>query len=281
VKLKNLLKVLFYLLFFTTYLFGGVKIDNGKAYLVEFDKVENCKIKYGSKTIYPIPHPINKNKLIAFLPVEYKTKLKKKFYHIYSNDKKVLEGSLKITKGNYKKEILKVSKKYVKPKKKNNKRIEKEYLEAMKLYSTTTKQNFLIKKFAMPINSKITSKYGNARIFNGNLKSYHSGTDFRAKVGTKIKSINDGKVVLVKNRYYAGGSIIVDHGFGIYSCYYHLSKFNVKVGDVVQKGDVIALSGKSGRITGPHLHLTIKIYGTTVAPLNFITKYNNLFENIK
>jgi len=68
----------------------------------------------------------------------------------------------------------------------------------------------------MPLETPVTSNFGNARIYNGELKSYHSGTDFRAPVGTPIKAVNDGVVVISKDRYYAGGSIVIDHGEGIY-----------------------------------------------------------------
>jgi len=126
----------------------------------------------------------------------------------------------------------------------------------------------------MPMNSKITSEFGNARVFNGSLKSYHSGTDFRAKVGTPIKSVNDGKVVLVKDRFYSGGSVIVDHGEGVYTCYYHMSKFDVKKGDMVKKGQQLGLSGVSGRVTGPHLHFSARVSGVQVDPLQFINLVN-------
>jgi murein DD-endopeptidase MepM/ murein hydrolase activator NlpD len=126
----------------------------------------------------------------------------------------------------------------------------------------------------MPMDSKITSDFGNARVFNGSLKSYHSGTDFRAKVGTPVKSVNDGVVVLAKDRFYAGGSVIVDHGEGVYSCYYHMSKYEVKEGDFVKKGQLLGLSGVSGRVTGPHLHFSMRVSGVQVDPLQFINLVN-------
>jgi murein DD-endopeptidase MepM/ murein hydrolase activator NlpD len=127
----------------------------------------------------------------------------------------------------------------------------------------------------MPMKSKITSDFGNARIYNGKTKSYHSGTDFRAKIGTPIIASNDGKIVLAKRRFYAGGSIIIDHGHGIYSCYYHMSRFDVKEGEMVKKNQVIGLSGDTGRVTGPHLHFSIRVGGLQVDPLQFIELVNN------
>lgn len=252
-------------------------IDNGKAFFYTFDKIKNPLIKMDNKDLQIFPHPTQKNKLFTIIPINYKTKDKIKNIAIFSDFNLYETLTLDITKGKYKKEQLKVSKKHVNPSKKVQKRIQKEYDEAIKIYNTISDDNYIKSKFELPMDSKITSAFGNARVFNGQLKSYHSGADFRAKVGTAVKAINDGIVVLVKDRYYAGGSVIVDHGMGIYSCYFHLSSYKVKVGEKIKKGQVLALSGATGRITGPHLHLSLKVNGTTVAPLDFIDKYNSLW----
>lgn len=181
---------------------------------------------------------------------------------------------LKVVDGSYDKETLSVDSSKVKLSKEDKKRTSKEYAEAIKIYNTTTKKSYIDSKYIMPIDSKITSTFGRARVFNGSLKSYHSGTDFRAKVGTPIKCVNDGKVVLASDRFYAGGSIIVDHGHGIYTCYYHMSEFSVEEGQKVQKGQVLGLSGKSGRVTGPHLHFSARVSGVQVDPLQFIKLIN-------
>jgi murein DD-endopeptidase MepM/ murein hydrolase activator NlpD len=166
----------------------------------------------------------------------------------------------------------------VKPPKSVQKRIRKEFAQAKRIYTRTTPISYIAKPFVLPLRSLITSHFGTARIFNGLLKSYHSGVDFKAKVGTPVRAINDGMVVLAKKRYYAGGSVIIDHGRGIYSCYYHLSRFKVKPGEFVRRGEIIGLSGKSGRVTGPHLHLTIKIKNVTVDPIQFIKAFNHAFR---
>ena len=93
-------------------------------------------------------------------------------------------------------------------------------------------------------------------------------------MGTPIKVSNDGVVKLAKNRFFAGGSIIIDHGEGIFSVYYHLSKFLVKKGQKVKRGQIIALSGKSGRVTGPHLHFGIVLQNSSVEPLKFVSLMN-------
>lgn len=101
--------------------------------------------------------------------------------------------------------------------------------------------------------------------------------DYRAAIGTPVVVSNDGVVVLAKGRYYAGGSIIVDHGGEIYSTYFHLKDIKVKVGDRVKRGKIIASSGASGRVTGPHLHFGIVVLGSAIDPLDFIEKINSIF----
>ena len=130
----------------------------------------------------------------------------------------------------------------------------------------------------LPMESVVTSHYGNARVFNSELRSYHAGTDFRASIGTPIKAINDGKVVLAKERFMSGNSVIIDHGEGIYSAYFHCSTLKVSLGEYVKKGHIIALSGDTGRVSGAHLHFTIMVQGVSLDALHFISTINALFK---
>lgn len=184
----------------------------------------------------------------------------------------------KIVEGEYKKEKITVEGSKVTPPKEVLKRIEEEREEANKIYATANVGLKFNSKFILPMSSAITSPFGTARVFNGALKSYHGGTDFRAAVGTSVIAANDGVVVIAKDRYYAGGSVVIDHGEGIYTQYYHLSALNVKVGQSVKKGDIIALSGASGRVSGPHLHFGVIVGGVQVNPLNFIKKINEILN---
>ena len=184
----------------------------------------------------------------------------------------------KIVEGEYKKEKITVEGSKVTPPKEVLKRIEEEREEANKIYATANVGLKFSSKFILPMSSAVTSPFGTARVFNGTLKSYHGGTDFRAAVGTSVIAANDGVVVIAKDRYYAGGSVVIDHGEGIYTQYYHLSALNVKVGQSVKKGDIIALSGASGRVSGPHLHFGVIVGGVQVNPLNFVKKINEILN---
>jgi Peptidase family M23 len=107
-----------------------------------------------------------------------------------------------------------------------------------------------------------SDSFGNQRIFNGKLASVHRGLDYRAKPHTPVAAINSGRVVLARPLYYEGGCVVIDHGLGLMSIYMHLSKIEVAVGRRVRRGQIIALSGATGRATGPHLHLGIRWEGS-------------------
>ena len=196
-----------------------------------------------------------------------------------NKDKKKRILIFRVKDGKYKKEKIKVQSSKVNLKKEDKKRTSKEYAEAMKIYRTSTEKSHISKEFIVPMESKITSDFGKARIYNDTLKGYHSGTDFRAKIGTPIIASNDGVVVLAKDRFYSGNSVIIDHGQGIYSCYYHMSKFDVKKGSKIKRGESLGLSGDTGRVTGPHLHFSFRVGGEQVDPLQLIELINkNLLQ---
>jgi hypothetical protein len=124
--------------------------------------------------------------------------------------------------------------------------------------------------WARPVQGGIVSPFGRRTIINDLERSPHSGVDLKATEGTPIKAANKGQVVLVEDHFFGGLSIVIDHGGGIHSMYFHLSHASVKVGEVVEKGDLIGLSGSSGRATGPHLHFGIRLNGERVNPLGLV-----------
>jgi murein DD-endopeptidase MepM/ murein hydrolase activator NlpD len=275
---------------FVTLSFGfGINVVNknavnGSTVLIEFDKSQSFSyqnVEFSKKKYKIFDNPLDDKKAYVLIPVSYYEKAAQKELKInykVSDSQANTFFMLDIKNGDYKKEQITVSSSKVNPKNKDViKRTQKEYAEAMKIYGSITDKNYLSSKFIMPLESKITSEFGKARIYNGSLNGYHSGTDFRAKTPTPIKCVNDGVVVLAQDRFYAGNSVIVDHGRGIYTCYYHLSKFDVKKGDEVKKGQILGLSGSTGRVTGPHLHFAVRVGTTVVDPMHFISLMN---ENI-
>lgn len=271
-----------FLVLFCVALADELVITKGEALILELDKKNLQKITLSasnlkqSKVIRAFAHPSKDDKCVALIGISYKNPPQNANLQIsYKN--KSLKYDIIVNEGTYKKEQLKVASSKIKPPKEVQERIAKELKEANAIYATYTNEALFNGAFVLPMSSKITSEFGNARVFNDTLASYHSGTDFRAAVGTKVYAANDGVVRLSKDRYYAGGSLIIDHGYGIFTQYYHLSKLLVKNGDKVKKGQLIALSGDSGRVTGAHLHFGIFANGTQVNPLDFIEKFNTFF----
>ncbi|MBT0822077.1 M23 family metallopeptidase [Campylobacter lari] len=266
-------RILFFLCFLIFTLEAReIELVKGQVVFLEFDKNNFLQVSSNSKKL---PFFEYKNKIVVSIAMPYKNPKDRKLIAEFKDNSKE-EINIKFSEGNYKKEFLKVSASKVNPPKETLDCISKEYQEAIKVYNTYTNTALFEGNFTYPLESKITSDFGKARLFNDTLKSYHSGTDFRAASGTKIYASNDGIVRIASNRYYAGNSVVIDHGYGIYSQYYHLSKLNVKVGQKVKKGELVGLSGASGRVTGPHLHFGILVNGVQVDPLDFIAKFNAL-----
>ena len=126
-----------------------------------------------------------------------------------------------------------------------------------------------VKPFLRPA-GKVTSIFGEWRTFNDGHKSQHLGFDVTGREGAKIAAINAGTVVLVRDGFLTGNSVVIAHGGGIASAYYHLSKALVAEGDVVARGATIGLVGSTGRATGPHLHLSVRVPGGFVDPATFL-----------
>jgi murein DD-endopeptidase MepM/ murein hydrolase activator NlpD len=125
--------------------------------------------------------------------------------------------------------------------------------------------------FIDPLPGKeLGTPFGVRRIINKIPKSSHSGVDVSADEGDPVLAPNDGVIVLIDEQFFSGNSVFIDHGQGIYSMFFHLSKVEVKPGQAVMKGDVIARVGATGRATGPHLHWGIRMQGAKVDPLQLI-----------
>ena len=148
--------------------------------------------------------------------------------------------------------------------------------------NTRDREKLFSKPFIRPLKSKITARYGNRRTFNNTTQSYHSGTDFRARTPTPIPSANDGQVVYAGFLLFNGGTVIVDHGMGILTMYCHFSKVSVDKGDMVKQGEVLGLSGNTGRSNAPHLHWGVKVSGNWVDGLHFLDEqFNALVSDYK
>lgn len=135
-------------------------------------------------------------------------------------------------------------------------------------------ENFL-NGFVQPVKGIITGVFGSQRVLNGKPKSPHRGLDIANNEGTPVVSTNDGVVILAEpDLYYTGGTIVVDHGYGVKSIYAHLASVDVTLNSKIKKNEVIGTVGSTGRSTGPHLHWGIMVFDTYVDPELLLKKYN-------
>jgi len=149
-------------------------------------------------------------------------------------------------------------------------RVEREQAEVVALLDKITEEKLWESGFLVPTEGKIAGTFGLKRIMNGQPRSPHSGEDIAAPLGAEVHASNTGKVILADDLFFSGKSIILDHGWGIYTMYFHLSEIGVHPGGIVRKGQLIGRVGASGRVTGPHLHWGLRLAGARVNPFSVI-----------
>ena len=149
-------------------------------------------------------------------------------------------------------------------------RIAREAAELNELWSHSQTTRLWTGAFVRPVPDAANSAFGTRSILNGEPRSPHSGADFISPAGTPIKAPNAGRVVLAGDRYFTGNTVMIDHGLTLFSLFAHLSEADVRVGDTVAAGDVIGKVGATGRVTGPHLHWSVRLNGARIDPLSLL-----------
>jgi murein DD-endopeptidase MepM/ murein hydrolase activator NlpD len=150
------------------------------------------------------------------------------------------------------------------------KRVQREQDEIVRSMAPTTPEKLWEGPFVFPVEGKPTRNFGMRRMMNGEPRSPHTGEDFTAPAGTPVWASNAGRVVLLGDYFFSGKSVILNHGQGCYTMYFHLNDTAVKPGDRVRKGDRIGSVGSTGRASGPHLHWGARINGARVDPLSLV-----------
>lgn len=173
---------------------------------------------------------------------------------------------------------LTVAPRYVEPPPEVSERIARESRQQSAIFATATEERLWRGSWGYPVPGRATSAFGSRSVFNGQPRNPHSGADFRAAEGTPVTAPNIGTVVLTGDTYFSGGSIILDHGWGLYSYFAHLSEILVEEGDLVEPGQVVGHAGSTGRVTGPHLHWTLRLNGARVDPVSLIEILEELEE---
>ena len=152
-------------------------------------------------------------------------------------------------------------------------REENNKIAALRTYRTPERYGSL--RFELPVEASITSYFGSRRSYGGPFSSYHGGNDFRAEVGAPVIAPAGGVVVLAEPLVVRGNAVIIDHGWGVMTGYWHLSRIDVAAGDAVIQGEVIAAVGNTGLSTGPHLHWELWVNGVSVDALPWLDDFGH------
>ncbi len=180
-----------------------------------------------------------------------------------------LERRVKVVKKEYPIQRLTLPKDMVELSAENEARVERERLAMAAIWPNEGPRAWN-GNFLNPLDGEIVTQFGVRRIINKIPKSSHSGMDVSGDEGDPVRAPGSGVAVLTDEQFYSGKSVVLDHGEGIYTMFFHLSRVMVASGQEVKKGDVIGLVGSTGRSTGPHLHWGVRIQGARVNPQELI-----------
>ena len=179
--------------------------------------------------------------------------------------------AVRVRKGGYPSEVLAVAPAFVRPDSISTARIRAELARSREVSRRSQERPPIWQgPFQVPRPGRITSPFGTARVYNGELQGRHLGTDFAGAVGAPVRAAGRGVVAMVADFYLAGRAIYVDHGGGVVTAYFHLSRADVSEGDTVVAGQRIGAVGRSGRVTGPHLHWVARYGAISVDPMSLL-----------
>jgi hypothetical protein len=184
----------------------------------------------------------------------------------------VLRTSVQIRAHTFPREELTVASRFVRPSPAEQARAAAEAARLKRLWASASPERLWRGQFQRPAPGPLGAAFGLRRIFNGEPRSPHNGIDIRAPRGTLVVAANRGRVALRDDLFFSGNTIVLDHGLGLYTLYLHLSEFRVGTGELVTRGQEIGRVGATGRVTGPHLHFSARLWGARVEPWQLITQ---------
>ena len=158
----------------------------------------------------------------------------------------------------------------VNPSPTNMERINKETAVVNQVKTSWTDNEDVPLQLELPVVAPFSSPYGLRRFFNDQPRNPHGGLDIAAAEGSPIKTAAPGKVVNTGEYYFNGNTVFIEHGQGLITMYCHMSRIDVKAGQILERGDIIGLVGKTGRVTGAHLHWGVIMNTVSVDPSLFI-----------
>lgn len=173
---------------------------------------------------------------------------------------------VRVNPAHYPSSTIKVAPAFVEPPKEVQPLIQAADAAKKQAFSTSAPEPLWSGRFLPPADAETSGVFGASRVYNGVKKSQHLGLDFRVGAGTPVHATNAATVILARPLYFEGNCVMLDHGQGLVTIYMHLSEFKVKEGEKVTAGQLIALSGGTGRSTGPHLHFAVRWRGEYLNP---------------
>jgi len=178
---------------------------------------------------------------------------------------------LSVSKRIFATERLQVQQQFVEPSPEQLERSNRERQRLRTIFDTTTPEKLWDGPFRIPLDGVPTGgNFGKRRVLNGQAGSPHTGIDFPSPAGTPVRASQRGRVVLAEELFFSGNTVVLDHGFGIYTFYGHLSEIDVKPGDLLDPGATLGKVGSTGRVTGPHLHWGLTVERARVDPLKLV-----------
>lgn len=184
----------------------------------------------------------------------------------------ICQLTVHVIAGKFATENLQVDNKFVAPDPEQAARAKVEQQKLREIYATVSPLKLWEGRFRVPLDGVTKgANFGRRRVLNGKPGSPHSGVDLAATTGTPVHASQTGRVVLAEPLFFAGNTVIIDHGLGIYTLYCHLSEIDAKVGDKIAVGVVLGKVGATGRVTGPHLHWGLSVDRSRVNALQIVT----------
>jgi murein DD-endopeptidase MepM/ murein hydrolase activator NlpD len=225
----------------------------------------------GGEPIHFEPSGAGEFRGLIGVPIEVKDSLRV-WLHLSRGDRiDTVATSIVVRQADYPREQLSVAPAFARPDRAAAARIKAENARSRQVSRMSRQTPRLWQgPFRLPRPTRITSRFGAARMYNGEVKSRHLGTDFAGAVGAPVRAAGRGVVALVADFYLAGKSVYIDHGGGLVTAYFHLSRADVTEGDTVVAGQWIGRVGKSGRVTGPHLHWVARYGVISVDPTSLL-----------
>jgi len=161
---------------------------------------------------------------------------------------------------------LTVDPRFVEPPPEELERIERDRAAFARAFASSNPGRLFRGPFVRPAGGELRGNFGARRVYNGKTRSRHAGLDLAAPEGAPVTAPAAGRVALTGDFYFSGGSVVLDHGDGLFTMYFHLSRLDVKEGEAVLAGQALGAVGATGRATGPHLHWAARLSGARVDP---------------